>query len=150
MHGSSTSPRSEEDVKREVHLSLLPDFQLNLKATSLLGSRAKLQGTPVSRLSLRETTLTWADRHPQTRTTRDRASETGNTRSSRLAAVRGGELTTSRSAGQGTRRRGARSGSEHRQRRWCAFYTANNSRNGTNISRRRPRCRFGIRRQCRR
>ena len=33
-----------DDLKRQVHLSLLPDFHLNLKATSLLGSRAKLQG----------------------------------------------------------------------------------------------------------
>lgn len=37
-----------DEVKRQVHLSLLPDFQLNLKATSLLGSRAKLQGAPVA------------------------------------------------------------------------------------------------------
>lgn len=51
LHGPSTALRSDEDVKREVHLSLLPDFQLNLKATSLLGSRAKLQGIPLHSIS---------------------------------------------------------------------------------------------------
>jgi hypothetical protein len=33
-----------EESRQHLHLSLLPDFHLNVKATSLLGSRAKLQG----------------------------------------------------------------------------------------------------------
>ncbi|GHJ89737.1 hypothetical protein NliqN6_6139 [Naganishia liquefaciens] len=45
LHGSPSTMRSD-DLKRQVHLSLLPDFHLNLKATSLLGSRAKLQDIP--------------------------------------------------------------------------------------------------------
>lgn len=43
LHGSPSTMRAD-DLKRQIHLSLLPDFHLNLKATSLLGSRAKLQG----------------------------------------------------------------------------------------------------------
>lgn len=35
----------QEESRQHLHLSLLPDFHLNVKATSLLGSRAKLQGT---------------------------------------------------------------------------------------------------------
>ncbi|WVF66802.1 hypothetical protein IAT40_001544 [Kwoniella sp. CBS 6097] len=34
------------DERQHVHASLLPDFHLNLKTTSLLGSRAKLQDIP--------------------------------------------------------------------------------------------------------
>ncbi|WVQ94413.1 hypothetical protein IAU59_001492 [Kwoniella sp. CBS 9459] len=34
------------DERQHVHVSLLPDFHLNLKTTSLLGSRAKLQDIP--------------------------------------------------------------------------------------------------------
>jgi hypothetical protein len=30
--------------RQHLHLSLLPDFHLNVKVTSLVGSRAKLQG----------------------------------------------------------------------------------------------------------
>lgn len=30
--------------RQHIHVNLLPDFHLNLKVTSLLGSRAKLQG----------------------------------------------------------------------------------------------------------
>lgn len=30
--------------RQHIHANLLPDFHLNLKVTSLLGSRAKLQG----------------------------------------------------------------------------------------------------------
>jgi hypothetical protein len=33
-----------ENQQQQVHMSLLPDFHLNVKTTSLLGSRAKLQG----------------------------------------------------------------------------------------------------------
>lgn len=35
-----------KDDRQHLHVCLLPDFHLNLKTTSLLGSRAKLQGTP--------------------------------------------------------------------------------------------------------
>jgi maintenance of morphology protein 1 len=35
--------------RQHIHACLLPDFHLNLKTTSLLGSRAKLQGGPVHR-----------------------------------------------------------------------------------------------------
>lgn len=31
--------------RQHIHANLLPDFHLNLKVTSLLGSRAKLQGS---------------------------------------------------------------------------------------------------------
>ncbi|WVW79738.1 hypothetical protein I302_101708 [Kwoniella bestiolae CBS 10118] len=34
------------DERQHIHVSLLPDFHLNLKTTSLLGSRAKLQDIP--------------------------------------------------------------------------------------------------------
>lgn len=34
----------QEESRQHLHMSLLPDFHLNVKATSLLGSRAKLQG----------------------------------------------------------------------------------------------------------
>jgi hypothetical protein len=43
LQGAPTPSQTTEN-RRQVHLSLLPDFHLNLKATSLLGSRAKLQG----------------------------------------------------------------------------------------------------------
>lgn len=33
-----------KDDRQHLHVCLLPDFHLNLKTTSLLGSRAKLQG----------------------------------------------------------------------------------------------------------
>ncbi|ORX36397.1 hypothetical protein BD324DRAFT_628699 [Kockovaella imperatae] len=35
-----------EGERQHIHLSLLPDFHLNLKTTTLLGSRAKLQDVP--------------------------------------------------------------------------------------------------------
>lgn len=60
LHGSSSTMRTDE-LRRQVHLSLLPDFHLNLKATSLLGSRAKLQGmsSPLpSRQRIREADTT--------------------------------------------------------------------------------------------
>ncbi|KAJ9099942.1 hypothetical protein QFC21_003948 [Naganishia friedmannii] len=43
---SAPTPSQSLEGRRQVHLSLLPDFHLNLKATSLLGSRAKLQDIP--------------------------------------------------------------------------------------------------------
>jgi hypothetical protein len=48
----------QEESRQHLHLSLLPDFHLNVKATSLLGSRAKLQGTSKSRSSASACDLT--------------------------------------------------------------------------------------------
>lgn len=46
-----------EESRQHLHLSLLPDFHLNVKASSLLGSRAKLQGTLHSALRLSSPSL---------------------------------------------------------------------------------------------
>lgn len=43
------------DQRQQLHVCLLPDFHLNLKTTTLLGSRAKLQGMSTSQM------LTFAD-----------------------------------------------------------------------------------------
>lgn len=55
IHHANDMPASvAPDARRQhMHVSLLPDFHLNVKATSLLGSRAKLQGetTELSRAS---------------------------------------------------------------------------------------------------
>jgi hypothetical protein len=40
----ATANAPQNESRQHLHLSLLPDFHLNVKATSLLGSRAKLQG----------------------------------------------------------------------------------------------------------